>query len=92
VDQLNAVGKQPGEAQELQALAQDRSSWYCQVHACQQFFAKVAEPAETRQDDNLIAVARGREDWSLVTIQQVAVWLDAFNALLERQRETMVEF
>lgn len=92
VDQLNAVGKQPGEAQELQTLAQDRSSWYCQVHDCQQFFTTVAEPAENRQDENLIAVASGREDWRLVSIRQVADWLAAFNAMLERQRETMVEF
>ncbi len=92
---LEAVDKTPAESRELQHLAATPGSWLYRLKDCHGALLRVrnAPAGPQEQDGDLIpAVAiADREDWSLLEYSDVGEWLRAFNEMVDRQREVMVE-
>lgn len=88
---LERFGKNPSEARELLSLRQDPDSW---LHALQEAYdacwaASGAAPVARIEVLDLEAPegAPGK-----ITHPRMAQWFEAFNQLVERQRETSAEY
>lgn len=92
-EMLEAMDKTPGEVSEILALDRDSRSWLGQLRACRESLASAQQVLPRQERDDLIAVVpvTGEDDWSLIHREQVENWAAALGAMLERQREVMVE-
>lgn len=95
VEALSALDKTPAESREIQHLATTPGSWLYRLLDCHAALVRVGEvPAvHGEAEEELIpAVSTARrEDWSLLASGDVAAWVGAFNEMVERQRQFMVE-
>ncbi len=92
---LQAQGKCPGEAAEIDNLARDQHTWLGQLRSCRQALCRPSQQGaqQPRGGDHIAALSTDASyDWSLLAVEQVRAWLAACNEMVERQREVMVEF
>ena len=95
---LQAQGKSPSETTEIGNLDQQPSSWLGQLRSCCKAIESLpqsnAAGGEPIVDTNRIAVhaMSEAEDWSLLTNTQLRQWLGSFGELVERHRQSMVEW
>ena len=98
VADLQGQGKTPAETEELSELCRRPDSWLSQLQACAASFASLPEtlhrpPAVDAAANRIPALSSvERFDWSTLDTATVERWLSAFNELLNRHRETMVEW
>ena len=87
-------GKSPGEAIELNNLASDENSWvsallYAHDHLYVRPIARKAEMDAERLPMVAVDIGGDSIDWD---IEQTLDWLNQMEALIERQRDMMIEF
>lgn len=91
---LDAEGKTPGEAIELEYLESDNKSWVADLLNAHRhlYLLPVARRAQMDADRlPMIAVDISDDiiDWD---IERARVWLSSMEELVERQRDMMIEF
>jgi Family of unknown function (DUF6586) len=93
LSKLAESGKSPAEAQELEALAGTTGSWLFLLLASTDQIAQPTQPTKQLVQDDLIATRNQRDDIAVeLSEERVEHWIEAFNTMIERHRQTMVEF
>ena len=95
VDRLAEMNKTPAEASEILTLSGDSHSWLNRLEACYRGQRKVVTDAPRSGDgENLVSVVAMTDDreWSLAGVEEVSAWLEAFSEMVERHRDSMVEW
>lgn len=88
---LERLGKDPSESRELQALNDDADSWLTGLrNAYQTFWQPPAGDSVQRID--VVDLDAPRSAARPVSRENLEAWYLAFNALVERQRETSAEY
>lgn len=94
-DVCGALDKHPAEVEELRTLYETPGSWLQRLSSCHRamYRAEVKSSALAEVNEHQIPVAATHgEDWSFVAVADVSQWIAAFNELIDRQREVMVEY
>ncbi len=95
---LRAQDQEPAETRELDDLNRRPDSWLSQLLDCRQSLTALAPApggyAAPADDGNRIAAVSSAEryDWSSLAAAQVQGWLESFNELVARHRESMTEW
>lgn len=94
---LAAIGKMPNEASELSLMRSEPNSWVSRMQrryeACWQLPAGPAEAVrEAQVSPGLIQVAQIDEPADALDGELLRRWLEAFQAMVERHRETSAEY
>ena len=95
---LEADGKCPAEAVEMQSLVSDKNSWVSELHLAYAQLYQLPEIRKAEMDadrlpmiavDSLSADGSHRVDWHSRVAEN---WLEKMNELVDRHRDMMVEF
>ncbi|WP_111641937.1 DUF6586 family protein [Marinimicrobium alkaliphilum] len=96
---LSAIGKMPNEASELSLMRSEPNSWVSRMRIayddCWRLPAEVSATEPVQGEDiapGLIQVAHIEEPAPAVNAEQLKRWLEAFQAMVERHRETSAEY
>lgn len=95
VDALAALDKAPAESREIQHLATTPGSWLYRLLDCHAALVRISDIPAARGEEHeglipAVSTVR-REDWSLLESDDLARWVGAFDEMVERQRQFMVE-
>ena len=93
---LQLQGKNPSETNEIYNLLDSEESWLSRLQACAAWLASPPEPSSPSApaDPNRIPAfsTDARDDWSKLDPAQIDAWISAFREMLERHRQSMVEW
>jgi hypothetical protein len=91
---LAVIDRHSPEMQEILDLETDGNSWLSSLQSCYRALSSAPEPGVVKknQDDNLIAsFSLQEQDWSHLTPEKIAEWIQSFSEMLERHRSVMME-
>lgn len=99
VEALKAAGKVAPEAEELKTLEQAANSWLDQLQRCFQAALKgtveqggqAGSPPDVANQISAVDLS-ARGDDNRITPERAAEWLDRLTELVDRHRQTMVEY
>lgn len=91
LEALQRLGKNPSEARELKNLRADANSWLAELEASHNACWQPAPSADPGQRIQVVNLDAPDAEAQVVTWEGLQRWYGAFNALVERQRETSVE-
>lgn len=91
---LADMGKTPAEVSEILGLGRDPDSWFSAVENAYRALHSLPPSVAARSGEELISTVALTEarDWSFLEVGQVQAWLTAFADMVERHRESMIEY
>lgn len=92
VEALENLGKNPAEARELLALRWDSDSWLTGLQTAYNACWETPEPEANRHRIKVLDLEAPEGRPGQVTTERLQRWLEAFEELTERQRETSAEY
>ncbi|WP_347329598.1 DUF6586 family protein [Marinimicrobium locisalis] len=90
IQALERLGKTPSEPRELQTLSENTDSWLVALQTAYEAFW--LPPRDSAQRIEVIDLDAPQNAGRQVSRQSLEAWYQAFNALIERQRETSAEY
>lgn len=92
LDILRESDKVPAEASEMDALVEEHGSWLARCLAVYRALLEGVEPQSVQVSHGGIDVRQQHDVILPFTLQEVRVWVDSMNELLERHSALMFEY
>lgn len=89
---LQRMDKSPSEACELEALRNDPDSWLVELQSAYEACWELSDPVAMSQRIQVMDLDAPRDRSRKVSRERLLFWFEAFEHLVDRQRETSAEY